>query len=192
MILTALQRSDLLPTVFSRCRHIRFSPLCVDDLAELLIKQQGMKHEQARMLAEVADGSYTRALRLSEAQWSEHRDWVVRAAGLDRPASIRTRSAASALAFAAQLALHKERVESDLEMLKGWIRDLGVLVHQPRHVINRDRATLLQAMRAHISDEQVTSLWEAVQHAQKAISANSNLRLTLDVMALHMAEVTAA
>jgi DNA polymerase III subunit delta' len=192
LILTALQRTDLLPTIASRCRHIRFSPLCVDDLIELLVKQHGMEMEPARLLAEVADGSCTRALRLSEAKWSEHRDWLICAAGLDRPESVGTRSAASAMAFAAQLALHKERVESDLEILKSWIRDLGVLPYRPRHIINRDRATLLHAMRTHISDEQVTLLWEAVEGAQKAVAGNSNIRLTLDVMALHMADVTAA
>jgi DNA polymerase III subunit delta' len=192
LILTARQRSDLLPTIASRCRHIRFNPLQADDLAGLLVQQHDMESERARILAGVAGGSCTGALRLSEANWGGHRDWVVGAAGLDNIEAARTRSAASAMAFAAQLALHKDRLGSDLEILKTWIRDLGVQAYQARHIINADRAELLRAMRAHIRDEQVTRLWEAVEDAQKAIAGNSNLRLTLDVMALNMADATSA
>lgn len=187
LILTALQRTDLLPTIASRCRHIRFRPLCVDDLVTLLMRRQGMAADQARTLAEVADGSYTRALGLAESQWRETRDWLIRAAGLDDPDMANHRSASLALAFAAQLALRKESIDSDLEILKTWIRDLGIVAYQPRKVIHRDCAARLQNMRARISDGQLTQLWEAVQGAQKAIAANGNTRLTLDVMALQLA-----
>jgi DNA polymerase III subunit delta' len=192
LILTALQHTDLLPTVASRCRHIRFRPLCVDDLAALLTTQQGMKAEQARTLAAVADGSYTQALLLAESQWSAIRDWMVRAAGLDRLDRGERYTAATALAFSAQLALRKERIESNLEILKTWIRDLGVSNHWPGHVINLDRTAILQTIRARIRDEQITRIWQAVESAQRSIAANGNLRLTLDVMALRMADAMAA
>jgi len=192
LILTAPQGTDLLPTIASRCRHIRFNPLCVDDLAALLMRQQELGPEQAQTLAEVADGSYTKALRLAESRWSEHRDQLVRAAGLDRPAALKQRSATLALAFAVGLTLQKERTNGDLEILKTWIRDLSVWNYRPRHIVNRDRGTTLQTMRANLRDEQLALLWEAVEKAQKAVAGNSNLRLTLDVMALHMADVMAA
>jgi DNA polymerase III subunit delta' len=192
LILTARQRTDLLPTIASRCRHIRFTPLRVDELAGWLVAQHGMQPEQARILAGVAGGSCTEALRLSEAHFTGQRDWIVGAAGLDRPEAARTRSAASALAFAALLSSNKDRLGRDLTILKTWIRDLGVAKYRPDAVINADRESLLRAMRARIGDTQVTRLWEAVEDAQKAVAGNANLRLTLDVMALTMADVMAA
>jgi DNA polymerase-3 subunit delta' len=192
LILTALQHTDLLPTIASRCRHIRFRPLCVDDLTTLLTTQQGMEAEQARTLAEVADGSYSRALHLAESQWGAMRDWIVGAAGLDQPERPVAYSVSYALAFAAQIALRKERIDNNLEILKTWIRDLGVSNHRPGHVINRDRAALLQTMRGRIRDGQITRMFQAVESAQRSIAANGNLRLTLDVMALQMANAMTA
>lgn len=192
LILTARQRTDLLPTIASRCRHIRFSPLAPDDLATLLKKEHGMQDDRARTLAEAADGSVTKALRLSVAGWQEQRDWVLRASGLDQPQLCKTRSATACLTFAARLAQRKETIESDLEILKGWIRDLSVWPYAPRHVIHRDRSATLQGARAGIGERQLMALWEAVELAQKAIAANSNLRLTLDVMALRLSEVLTA
>jgi DNA polymerase-3 subunit delta' len=192
LILTARQRTDLLPTISSRCRHIRFNPLPPDDLAALLKKEHGMEEDRARTLAEAADGSVTKALRLSAAGWQAQRDWVLRASGLDQPHLCKTRSATACLTFAARLAQRKETIESDLEILKGWIRDLSVWPYAPRHVIHRDRSATLQGARAGIGERQLTALWEVVELAQKAIAANSNLRLTLDVMALRMSEALSA
>lgn len=192
IILTALQRTDLLPTIASRCRHIRFNPLGADDLTDLLRKHNGMPGEQAHMLARIADGSYSRAVRLAETQWTDQRNWVVRAAGLDRTDGAPGRTAAQALAFSAQLALRKAQIDTDLELLKSWIRDLGVCRYQPGHIIHRDREAVLRAVRDHIREVQLVRLWETVEKAQRTLASNGNLRLTLDVMALQMAGVMAA
>ncbi|KJS33436.1 MAG: hypothetical protein VR64_01185 [Desulfatitalea sp. BRH_c12] len=192
LILTAPQPTDLLPTIASRCRHIRFNPLGAHDLSLLLMKKmRTMRAEQAETIADLADGSCTRALRLAETGWREQRDWVVRAAGLDRPIDAKQRSAALAMAFAAQLALRKDHVGTDLEILKTWIRDLSIWPYQPRMVVNRDRRDALASVRAGIDGRQLTSLWETVEKAQRAIAANGNMRLTLDVMALHMDDIFA-
>lgn len=192
LILTAAQRSDLLPTINSRCRHIRFNPLTANDLARLLVENQGISPGQAETVAQAADGSYTRALDLVQTQWHQHRDWLIRAAGLDRPEGLTGRCASLALAFSAQLAMHKERIDSDLAVMGSWIRDLSLWPYAPGQVIHRDRSETLNDARPGFSERQLIALWEAVAKAQKAIAANANLRLTLDLMALRMTAAMAA
>lgn len=192
LILTALQQSDLLPTIVSRCRHIRFSPLHSRDLALLLADTRGLDAQQAETIAEAAGGSYTKALALAGAHWSDQRDWIIGAAGLDRADRSIHRSAAPALAFAANLAQGKEEIAARLEVLQTWIRDLSVWPYVPGHIINKDRRETLQAARVGLTGQQLLGLWEAVEQAQKDIAANGNLRLTLDVMALRMASLLAA
>jgi len=192
LILTAAQRTDLLPTISSRCRHIRFSPLNFDELSDLLERAHGMAAEPACALAQLADGSVTRALRLSEAGWRPRRDWMLRASGLDQPKLLKSRSTTLCLAFAARLAQRKESIESDLELLKGWVRDLSVWPYAPGHVMNGQCDELLARARSGLSENQLSALWEALEHTQKCIAANGNLRLTLDVMALQMTEILAA
>lgn len=192
LILTARQRSDLLPTIVSRCRHLRFAPLGADILAGLLVQTRSMAPQRAATIAEAAGGSYTKALALADAQWSEQRDWVVGAIGLDRPRGVGAGATTLALAYAADLSQAKALIEPRLEILKTWIRDLCIWPYEPRHIINKDRADVLGAARAGLDDRRLLALWETVEKAHKDIVANGHLRLTLDVMALRMADLLTA
>jgi DNA polymerase III subunit delta' len=187
LILTALQKSDLLPTIVSRCRHARFNPLSVQAMETLLADVQGLDGQQAATIAELAGGSFSKAQRLLEARWQTERDWLIRAAGLDQPAGLPQRSMTVALAFAAQLSQRKDQIQDLLDMLKAWIRDLSIWPYGPQYIVNRDCLTLLAQSRSQISDQKLLDLWDCVAAAQKDIAANANLRLTLDVMALRMA-----
>ncbi len=106
IVLTALQGADLLPTIVSRCRHIRFSPLATPELKGLLAGTIHLDAEQAEVISEMAGGSYTQAVQMADVQWSARRDWTIRASGLDQPGS-QGFSATLALSFAAQLASRK-------------------------------------------------------------------------------------
>ena len=62
LILGARQVSSLLPTIQSRCLHIRFRPLPADMIAEVL-ESRGVSKPVARLAAATADGSLGRALQ---------------------------------------------------------------------------------------------------------------------------------
>jgi DNA polymerase-3 subunit delta' len=192
LILTAHQPSDLLPTISSRCRHIRFMSLPPQMIADFLIRRHHVDTEQAQTTAGVCGGSLGEALRMIKAPWRDRRDWLIRAAGLEALERAPGRSAATALLFAAELAAHKEAVEEDLKILKTYIRDLWILPYAPERIVFRDCADRLSRTRACTDDERLSGLWGAVEKAQKDIAANANLRLTLDVMALRLAGLTAS
>lgn len=192
LILTAHQRSDLLPTIVSRCQHIRFNPLPADAVESHLINIEEIDPSQAKAVAALADGSLTKARQLAVAQGIHQRDWLIRAAGLERPGELRKRPITLALGFAAQLAAQKDDIEDLLEVLKSWIRDLSIWPHAPENVINGDRNELLAQSQVHFTPDQLLALWTAVEKAQKDIAANANLRLTLDVMSLNMAGYSTA
>jgi DNA polymerase III subunit delta' len=191
LILTALQKSDLLPTIVSRCRHIRFKPLSPRNLITLLKQAPDIDAGYAPTAAALAGGSLSRAMQLSLPEWQQRRNWVIRAAGLDRPEPRTDASAvALALAFAGQLAQKKDMVRDLLDILKTWIRDLSIWPYHPELVINSDHKGTLSKVRAGISEKQLLAMWQAVEKAQKDIAARANLRLTMDAMALGMAGFT--
>lgn len=64
-LLIAHQPSRLLPTIRSRCRELRLSPLPPDQLAAAL-DQAGIAVEDAQPLAELAGGSVGEAVRLTQ------------------------------------------------------------------------------------------------------------------------------
>jgi hypothetical protein len=158
----------------------------------LLTETQGLDDALSKTLAKAAGGSYTKALHLAQGKWHQRRDWLIRAAGLDRIARQGPMSSTLALAFSVELAQNKEQIDDDLETIKTWVRDLSVWPFDAHHIINADRGETLQRVRRHLSDRQLLAIWETLEKAQKDIAGNANLRLTLDNMALRMASLRAA
>jgi len=62
-ILVTARPQDLLPTVQSRCHHVRIPPLADQDIVELLVLR-GVSTDQARAVVPVADGDLWRARSL--------------------------------------------------------------------------------------------------------------------------------
>jgi len=187
LILTALQKSDLLPTIISRCRHIRFNPLRPEDVTLLLRRTPEIADEFVETAASLSDGSFTKARQLALPAWQDRRNWLLRACGLNIRLPDGHPSLAPALAFAAQLAQRKEQIQDLLAILSTWLRDLMIYPYHPALVINSDQRVLLDKVRAGLDDTRLLAMWQAVEKAQKDIAAKANLRLTLDIMVLHMA-----
>lgn len=66
LILCARRARALLPTIASRCLHVRFRPLSTDFIASALVESRGVPKPTARLLATTAQGSLGRALALLE------------------------------------------------------------------------------------------------------------------------------
>ncbi len=80
LILIGTSASKQLPTIRSRCQMIRFRPLEADVVAQLLVEHELVTDPQeARRLAEYAEGSLERAVELSDPEL-----WKFRAGLLER------------------------------------------------------------------------------------------------------------
>ena len=75
-----------------------------------------------------------------------------------------------------------------MEAMITWLRDLIVCKYDPEKVINADLIDRLQETTQKITIQSLISKIETIQAAQKDIRANSNLRLTLEVMMLRLAK----
>ncbi|KPL06061.1 hypothetical protein AMJ86_10025, partial [bacterium SM23_57] len=64
IILTTNTDTALLPTIRSRCQHLKFSPLAASVIEEALVSRENVEPERARMISNMADGNYHRALTL--------------------------------------------------------------------------------------------------------------------------------
>ncbi|MGD8520597.1 MAG: DNA polymerase III subunit delta', partial [Desulfobacterales bacterium] len=60
LILIATQTMDLLPTIVSRCQHIRFKPISAINLENMLINEHGLNREDAVAISAMANGSFSR------------------------------------------------------------------------------------------------------------------------------------
>lgn len=63
LILGTRQVRALLPTIQSRCLHVRFRPLSTETISEVLVERKGISKPVARLAAATAEGSLGRALQ---------------------------------------------------------------------------------------------------------------------------------
>ncbi|HSO19465.1 MAG TPA: DNA polymerase III subunit delta' [Desulfosarcina sp.] len=186
LVLTARQSFDLLPTVVSRCRHIRFAPLDEADIEHLLGANEGMDPRAAATVAALCGGSYTRARLWSDGRWLGRREWILRVLN-DLTARPGRPDIRSWLALSERLSRQKDRVEEALEIITMWLRDILVADGDPRQVLNRDRLQEISAASRRIDRRTLLAQADAVDRARAALQANTNTRLTLDAMVLQMA-----
>jgi DNA polymerase-3 subunit delta' len=179
-ILTALQATDLLPTIVSRCRHLHFAPIPAELLRLYLENHHGMDSITADVIASMADGSMTQARRMAETGWVEHRNQII-----EQMESMT--SPGERLVFAESLSRKKEQLPEVFGIMQSWLRDLIVNRIAPEKIIHRD---LIDKIENYGPRHRVVSLMSkinAITTAQQDIHANANIRLTLDALMLSLA-----
>ncbi|MCP4107930.1 MAG: DNA polymerase III subunit delta' [Desulfobacteraceae bacterium] len=188
LILTAIQLSDLLPTIVSRCQHIRFSPVPQKKLEAFLI-EKGVDSKEAVIISALANGSLAK-IGLSPnmpgiRNWINRRNWLINE--LEAMTDTGYVSSARVLAFAEKLSKNKETLQDSLEIMKLWLRDLIICKYDPDKIMNRDIGDRIHIISGKIGVKLLLSKIKAIQTAQKYLVSNANLRLTLDVLMIRLA-----
>jgi len=184
LILLASHASDLLPTIVSRCQRIRFCPLSRKDLISVLVNEQGVDAGQARIIANMAGGSISRALQMHQTNWIGRRNRLVR-----ESEALSMGSVNRLLAFGEQLSKDKEGLPEALEVMKSWLRDLVAAKISPQNILNHDLTARLVQTSQKIPLSSLLSKFEAVQSTQSAIKAGINTRLALESMILKLSRL---
>jgi DNA polymerase III subunit delta' len=191
LILTAPQTSDLLPTIVSRCRRIRFNPLRRETLATLLQEyflrnRRQIAPEQADAIAAMAGGSCAKAMKMATGDWAARRRWVLGGIGLLKPTSMAQLPIGQLLAYAEQLAKAKAHLEDALELIKTWLRDLVVVKYAPEKVLHQDLMAGLTQQELVLNDQELLARYRAVEATQRALRGNANARLCIETMVMRL------
>jgi DNA polymerase-3 subunit delta' len=191
LILTAAQRSDLLPTVVSRSHPVRFHPLPEDRIIKALQRRCGLSAETAALPAAMAHGSLSRAIAMAETttgtgDWLQRRDALLSAAGLDHPDPFTFESLVLSLAFAERISGEKGRIPEMLDILQTVLRDLMALRCHSSNRFNKDLTQKLQYVSQHTRLEVLLAQLKAVQQTQREMAVNINPRLALESLMLRL------
>jgi len=174
-ILTARQGSDLLPTILSRCRHIRFNPISRENIKHYLEAHYAIDARDADIVAAMADGSLSNARVMVEKNWMAHRNWIIKTlTGLhEQPINYR-------LAFSEFLAKDSGRLLTSLDIMKSWVRDLAVYPYLPDQLINKDLIEEITARSEEMPTRRLLDINRQIETAARSIQANANARLAMD------------
>jgi len=181
LILTARQSADLLPTIVSRCLHIRFNPVCRPALSGALIQNHGFGADEASVVTALAGGSFSRALSMKKATWMSWRGWLI--TELSRLGSSPFHVI---LALSEKLSKNRDALSDVFEIILSWFRDILIFTCDPSHVINRDHLEHVKEASLRYSRGDLVQSVNAVRSAQAHIDARTNTRLSMDHLLLRL------
>ena len=185
LVLIATQKSALLPTIVSRCQCIRFNPISEKKMAMLLREKHELAPQTAGILAAMANGSYSRAEAMVHSNWLKRRKWLI-----DEINTLSVKKMGSLLALAEKLSTEREALSETLEVIKVWFRDLIIGRYDTEKIINQDVADKIRVASENVSVSSLLSKVAAVQQAQNRITANTNLRLSMENLLIQLAQKT--
>jgi DNA polymerase III subunit delta' len=183
LVLTATQKSDLLPTIVSRCQHVGFNPIPDEKIAAWLKNKHGLEQQAADILAVMANGSFSRAQMMVKNNWLQRRKWVI-----EEMAHLSLQPISHLFALAEKLSKEKEALAQSLEIIKVWFRDLIINQYDAGKIINRDVADKIETASQKNNLSDLLSKVDAVQKTQNRLAANTNLRLTLESLLIQLAQ----
>ncbi len=185
LILTATGASELLPTIVSRCQRIQFNPLTPESITAELVERNGISPTLARSIAALANGSMSKAFDMLKNNFLNHRKWLLTATGMQQSAGGKI-PIWQGLAVAEKLFKLKESINDSLEIIKFWLRDILIYPYSPDKIVNQDMGQEIARLSQSEPHGLLLKKLDAVESAQKAIEANANLRLTLEVMVMRL------
>ena len=188
-ILVTSRPDVLLPTVRSRCAHLRFGRLQTSDVADVLEQRHDYSRTDALAAAATSDGSIRRALDRDAGEFVDARgdaESLLRVAGRDP--RTRLEQAKSLLAVKSSAASEREHLGARLQALGSLLRDIGVLASgaDDRLLANADRRQALEGFAKSFGGDRVPRAYAAVTRAQDALASNVGPKVVADWIALNV------
>jgi len=183
LVLIATHKSALLPTIVSRCQFVGFNPISQKNMTALLSETHELAPQAAGILAAMANGSYSRAQTMVRSNWLKRRKWLI-----NEMNTLSVKKMGGLLGLAEKLSAEKEELSETLEVIKVWFRDLIIGRYDPGKIINQDVADKIRIASEKVSVPSLLSKVDAVQQVQNRITANTNLRLSMENLLIKLAQ----
>lgn len=180
IILTTDHTTSLLPTVVSRCQKIPFNPISSRALAKAL-KAKNVAAKEADVIAVMANGSFSQAIKMAESYWIFQRNWLI-----NELTALPRRPMNAVLALAEIISNQKNELADLLTITYTWFRDLLIYHYNPKKIINSDRGADIDHFSKKSSPSTLLEQLQAIQKAQRLTQSNANTRLTLERMFLQI------
>lgn len=198
IVLVCESKENLLPTVVSRCREVRFTSLGRKDLERFLVEREGLREEEAQRTAKRSGGVFGRAL-----MWARRPELAAHwRRGVELAASLRRLSLLEALEVVEDCREAWQRMEigGGEEELEAYVRALdskageqlrkrweGRKSQETRKARRRAAHDLLDGMASFYRDIMLLDLMgeEGEEIADEALF-NPELRKELEREALHV------
>jgi DNA polymerase-3 subunit delta' len=189
-ILITSHPMDLLPTIRSRCQHIRFNPVAQKKIETFLINSRQLPAIKAAVVASYAHGSPAKAERYADGQWIDKRDWLIENLGFIPGSAKRQPHVNVLFAMAEELVKDKTLIEDYINIINFWLRDAIICRYHTEDVFNKDRLSDVIGIAEQIKEKALLEMITATKQTMMRMKANANPRLTVENLLLRLASIT--
>jgi DNA polymerase-3 subunit delta' len=186
LILTSSKRERLLPTILSRCQPVKFDSLPSEDIRDALVARHSVSVEKAQLAATLANGSFSRAIALLEADVGESRDAVVefvRNALGNRASKLFEQIEELVATF------DRPAMERWLSLMLVWFRDAeAIRLAASNGIVNVDQLEPLQGFVKNFPTADHRRIISSVEGAIALVGRNVYLPLVLANLAYRLKE----
>ncbi|MEX0994739.1 MAG: hypothetical protein WD599_04370 [Balneolaceae bacterium] len=182
-LLTANSTDQLLPTILSRCQHIRLNPLSQEEVADGLINYDGFNPEDAGFLARISGGNYslTRFYDLENLQATREEviSFLRLAYSQDVPALLK-------IVQDWQSKLNSENQIGLCNTLEMFLRDLLIYRESgdARLISNIDQKKVIVSFCESLAEARLTEMISHLQKLKGLLYQNIQFKLIFTVLAI--------
>lgn len=187
IIMTAVDPSDLLPTIKSRAQRIRFFPLPTEEITRYLVERREVGPEKASFAAHLAEGSLGHALSFID----DGDDSSLRQTSFLLFKDILTKDSPSAIAALSELVNPNDRGEAE-QIIHHWqsfLSDIICFKHGEKltDIVNLDLARELETISVRINScSDFAGILDNLKKTTISLRRNIHIRTGMAALALRL------
>jgi DNA polymerase III subunit delta' len=185
-VLIARGPSCLLPTVLSRCRHLRFNPLKTREIERTLIESHKIDQEKAYIISQIANNDLSKALMFlnlsdqeSQLDWPKRRKWL-----LNELLTLLTAKGPQrvhiGLCLSLKLSLDQGALIDSISIVRSFLRDLIIYKYHPKKIVNLDFFDSFEDINQRYTYGIFLGWLKHLLDTEKRLESNISIRLALD------------
>ncbi len=176
LILTTSHPDQLKSTIISRCQVLKFDYLSDEEITTALIERKQIDPTEARSIARMANGSYTRSLELLDTDFLELRKLAV---DMLRTMMYRPKEDYFKTIEQVVAKYDKTGIERLLGLMQVWLRDCMSLTNGNEKIVNiDDREALTKFSSVHPKTD-YSAVFESIERAVSLVNKNVYIPLIL-------------
>ncbi|MBI1807605.1 MAG: DNA polymerase III subunit delta' [Ignavibacteria bacterium] len=183
LILTSSRPDNLLPTINSRCQHLRFDHLSEGQIGQALQERERVNAQQATMIARLARGSYAKALRSIDSSLAGQREEAIELLRV-----ILHKSRKVLLEHIDQIMgeYEKQDIEELLLMMQLWLRDAILCKEGVDANVAGDEGDAVRRFVNHYPEAHLSRAIEAIDRAISLLHKNVYIPLIILDLAIQL------
>ncbi|MFA6439542.1 MAG: DNA polymerase III subunit [Bacteriovoracaceae bacterium] len=176
-LLVTSRKDTMKQTIISRCQSVQCAILTDEEIVSALIQRQQLSEQEARVIARLANGSFTRAMELQEDDISRFRT--------DAIGFLRSILGSSPLKLMEEQEEYltgnkRDNVEQLLSMMLVWFRDTIVVREGSSHnIMNLDQETDLEKFVGRFGGKDLEACMATVERSLELLRRNVYLPLVM-------------